>query len=80
MFEKRSQQSKTEVDARTERSQNSSHEQTCCLLKKIEPVEYRKRLELLCVIISNLTSPKSEHQNRQEKKNTSSPTNHIKVF
>ena len=34
MFENRSQQSKTEVNARTERSQNSSHEQTCFLLKK----------------------------------------------
>ena len=34
MFENRSQQSKTEVNARTERSQNSSHEQTCSLLKK----------------------------------------------
>ena len=33
MFENRSQQSKTEVNARTERSQNSSHEQTCLLLK-----------------------------------------------
>ena len=39
MFENRSQQSKTEVNARTERSQNSSHEQTCFLLKK-KPVEY----------------------------------------
>ena len=38
MFENRSQQSKTEVNARTERSQNSSHEQTCFLLKK-KPVE-----------------------------------------
>ena len=37
MFENRSQQSKTEVKARIERSQNSSHEQTCFLLKK--PVE-----------------------------------------
>ena len=37
MFENRSQQSKTEVNARAERSQNSSHEQTCFLLKK--PVE-----------------------------------------
>ena len=35
MFENRSQQSKTEVKARIERSQNSSHEQTCFLLKKI---------------------------------------------
>ena len=35
MFENRSQQSKTEVNARTERSQNSSHEQTCFLLKNI---------------------------------------------
>ena len=34
MFENRSQQSKMEVNARTERSQNSSHEQTCFLLKK----------------------------------------------
>ena len=35
MFENRCQQSKTEVEARIERSQNSSHEQTCFLLKKI---------------------------------------------
>ena len=35
MFENRIQQSKTEVDARTERSHNSSHEQTCFLLKII---------------------------------------------
>ena len=34
MFENRSQRSKTEVNARTERSQNSSHEQSCFLLKK----------------------------------------------
>ena len=34
MFENRSQQSKTEVKARTQRSQNSSHEQTCFLLKE----------------------------------------------
>ena len=34
MFENRSQQSKTEVKAQIERSQNSSHEQTCFLLKK----------------------------------------------
>ena len=34
MFEKRSQQSKPEVEARIERSQNSSHEQTCFLLKR----------------------------------------------
>ena len=34
MFEKRSQQSETEVNAQTERSQNSSHEQTRFLLKK----------------------------------------------
>ena len=40
MFENRSQQSKTEVKARKERSQNSSHEQTCFLLKK-KPVEYQ---------------------------------------
>ena len=33
MFENRSQQSITEVNARTEKSQNSSHEQTCFLLK-----------------------------------------------
>ena len=39
MFENRSQQSKTEVKARIERSQNSSHEQTCFLLKK--PIEYQ---------------------------------------
>ena len=39
MFENRSQQSKTEVKARIERSQNSSHEQTCFLLKKNKPVE-----------------------------------------
>ena len=39
MFENRSQQSKTEVKARIERSQNSSHEQTCFLLKK--PLEYQ---------------------------------------
>ena len=38
MFENRSQQSKTEVKARIERSQNSSHQQTCFLLKK-KPVE-----------------------------------------
>ena len=38
MFENRSQQSKTEVKARIQRSQNSSHEQTCFLLKK-KPVE-----------------------------------------
>ena len=37
MFENRSQQSKTEVNARTDRSQNWSHEQSCFLLKK--PVE-----------------------------------------
>ena len=35
MFENKSQQSKTEVKARTERSQNSSREQTCFLLKNI---------------------------------------------
>ena len=34
MFENRCQQSKTEVNVRTERSQNSSHDQTCFLLKK----------------------------------------------
>ena len=34
MFENRSQQSKTELNTRIERSQNSSHEQTCFLLKK----------------------------------------------
>ena len=34
MFENRSQQSRTEVKARIERSQNSSHEQTCFLLKQ----------------------------------------------
>ena len=34
MFENRSLQSKTEVNARTERSQNSSQEQICFLLKK----------------------------------------------
>ena len=37
MFENGSQQSNAEVNARTEKSQNSSHEQTCFLLKK--PVE-----------------------------------------
>ena len=42
MFENRSQQSKTEVNARTERSQNSSHEQTSFLLKK-KPVESSSR-------------------------------------
>ena len=35
MFENRSQQSKTEVNARIERSQNSSHEQTCFLIKNL---------------------------------------------
>ena len=39
MFKNRSQQSKTEVKARIEESQNSSHEQTCFLQKK--PVEYQ---------------------------------------
>ena len=39
MLENRSQQSKTEVNARIERSQNSSHKQNCFLLKK--PVEYQ---------------------------------------
>ena len=34
MFENRSQQSNTEVKIRIERSQNSSHEQTCFLLNK----------------------------------------------
>ena len=34
MLENRNQQSKTEVNARTERSQNSVQEQTCFLLKK----------------------------------------------
>ena len=34
MFENGNQQSKTEVNARTERSQNWSHEQPCFLLKK----------------------------------------------
>ena len=34
MIENRGQQSKTEVNAQTESSQNSSHEQTCLLLKK----------------------------------------------
>ena len=34
MFENRSRQTKVEVNARTERSQNSSHEQTCFPLKK----------------------------------------------
>ena len=33
MFKNRSEQSKLEVKTRTERSQNSSHEQTCFLLK-----------------------------------------------
>ena len=67
MFENTSQQSKKEVNARTERSKNSSHEQTRFLLKK-QPVECRKQIESSCIIISNLTLPKSEHQNRQEKK------------
>ena len=40
MFENRSQQSKTEIKTRIERSQNSSHEKTCFLLKK-KPVEYQ---------------------------------------
>ena len=35
MFENRSQQLKAEVNARTKRSRNSSHEQTCFLLKNI---------------------------------------------
>ena len=35
MFENRGQQSKTEVKARSERSQVSSHEQICFLLKNI---------------------------------------------
>ena len=57
MFENRSQQSKTEVNARTERSQNSSHEQTCFLLKK--PVESqnssssRKKTHKFTVIAMN---------------------------
>ena len=33
-----------------------------------------------CIIISNLTLQKLEHQNRQENKNKSSTTNHIKVY
>ena len=40
MFENRSQQSKTEVNARKERSQNSSSEQTCFLLKKTVESQY----------------------------------------
>ena len=35
MFENRSQQSKTEENARTEKTQNASHEQKCFLLKNI---------------------------------------------
>ena len=35
MFEKRSQQPKKEVNARTERSQNLGHEQTFFLLKNL---------------------------------------------
>ena len=38
-------------------------------LAKTWPVEFRKRLESSCIIISNLTLPKSEHQNRREKIN-----------
>ena len=38
MFENRSQESKTEVNSRNKRSQNSSHEQTCFSYKK-KPVE-----------------------------------------
>ena len=57
MFENRSQQSKTELKARIERSQNSSHEQTCFLLKK--PVEYqyssssRKKTQTFTIIAMN---------------------------
>ena len=40
MFENKSQQSKTELKTRIERSPISSHEQTCFLLKK-NPVEYQ---------------------------------------
>ena len=37
-------------------------------IEKKWPVEYHQRLELFCIIIFNLTLPKSEHQNRQDKK------------
>ena len=51
MFENRSQQSKTEVNARTERIQNSRHEQTCFLLKNIAG---RKPETTRIVVQSNL--------------------------
>ena len=66
MFENRSQQSKAEVNARTEEIQNSSHEQTCFLLKKKQPVEYRKRLESSCKIILTLNWTKSEYRKTLE--------------
>ena len=57
MFENRSQQSKTEVNARTERSQNSSHEQTCFLLKKPVESHYssssRKKTHTFTIIAMN---------------------------
>ena len=67
MFEIRSQQAKSDVNAGTKISQSSSHEQTCFLLKNIT-IEYRKQLESSCIIVPHQTLPKSEHQNRQEKK------------
>ena len=57
MFENRSQQSKTEVNVRTERSQNSSHEQTCFLLKKTVESQYssssRKKTHTITIIDIN---------------------------
>ena len=77
MFENRSQQSKTEANARTERSQNSSHEQTFFLLKKTAG-RIPETTRIMCIIICILTLPKSEHQNRQAKKVTQQTT--IKCF
>ena len=59
MFENRSQQSKTEVNARTERSKNSSQEQTCLktLLKKPVESQYssssRKKTDRTNIIATN---------------------------
>ena len=57
MFENRSQQSKMEVKVRIERSQNSSHEQTCFLLKKTVEYQYssssRKMTHTFTIIAMN---------------------------
>ena len=64
MFENRSQQSKTEVNARTERSQISSHEQTCFLLKKNIAGRIPETTRIVVKIVSTLTWTKSEYRKK----------------